>query len=1017
MARLCAHIELEQKQIDFAKNWLNRIDNGELKEEQENYLNFYDYILNGILGYTSDDIKYEQNKVEFQIKDSDGKSVLCWEVKGTRIKDLYAIQHRKKEEHRTPFNQAHFYMYELNLHYGVCTNYRKFILLDNEKKVHEFDFNDIRKDESKLKEFIYLFSKYGMLQKSLNKLRDESVIEEKDFTEKFYEIFHETRLMMITEFEHNGANRIQSIHMSQIILNRLIFIFFAEDRDLISQQQLFHDRMMKILKLGLISENSKKIFEDILDIFRMFDQGSHDPQIFGFNGGLFSDIIPLKIYFKDKQKSDFFDNVTSKSGSSAEQNLGDDVKKVMRNINPIIKNLMILESYDFNTEVNVNILGHIFEQSISDLEELEKDTRFERHKNGVYYTPEYITNYICKNTIIPYLSKSNNCNNIFDLIDEYEDNMSDLKDKLRSLKILDPACGSGAFLLKVIDILTDIHKAILDHEASYNEIIDGQESLDRWNEEEQLKEIIENNVYGADIYQQSVEITKLSLYLRLAVKDKKLPSFGKNIVIGNSVISKPPRIINPNDSKKKDEDTLLENNLINWTDRFQEVFSDDDDDENRGFDMIVGNPPYVRQETLYNKKSMSLPNNHTLNLSENFTINSKSDLSCYFYYHALNLLKDGGVLGFISSDSWIHTEYGENIQKLFLDNCDVLEITKTNFNVFEDVDVTTSIILLQKQSTEDHGVLFKTVDKGGFERNKFTVIEKPQKDLKINNWNHYFSAVEFIPKMDMIKMHDAGIVKRGKTTGCNDFFVLSKEIVLKYRIAEEYRVPVISDNIHEGVLINDDAEEYLFNVADSKGRLVKSENGRNVMKYIEYGENMKIIPKKGKNKIACYISELKSIKGRNKWYSLDLTLPYPTIFLSRFIYKRIKCYENNNIFYAKDNFACFTPNNFEYTHSFLAYFCSSFFSLYSENNGHVAGGGALQFFIKNFNDAPVPDFEKMSKINVNKMSKAWLLYRENFDRKKLDDVIFEILGFDEKQKMLILDKLNSKTNCRINRTN
>ena len=1003
MGRLCADIELEQKQIDFAKDWLNRIDDGELKEEKENYLKFYEYILNGILGYTSDDIKYEKNKVEFQIIDSDGKSVLCWEVKGTRIKDLYAIQHRKKEEHRTPFNQAHFYMYELNLHYGVCTNYRKFILLDNEKKVHEFDFNDIRKDESKLKEFVYLFSKSGMLQKSLNKLRDESIIEEKDFTEKFYEIFHETRLMMITEFEHNGANRIQSIHLSQIILNRLIFIFFAEDRGLISQQQLFHDRMMKILKLGLISENSKKIFEDILDIFIMFDQGSHDPQIFGFNGGLFSGNMPLKIYFKDKQKSGFIDNVTSKSSSSAEQNLGNDVKKVMKNVNPIIKNLMILESYDFNTEVNVNILGHIFEQSISDLEELEKDTRFERHKNGVYYTPEYITNYICKNTIIPYLSKSNNCNNIFDLIDEYEGNISDLKDKLRSLKILDPACGSGAFLLKVIDVLTDIHKAILDHEATYNGIMDGQESLDRWNEEEQIKEIIENNVYGSDIYQQSVEITKLSLYLRLAVKDKKLPSFGKNIVIGNSVISKPPRIIDPNNSKKKDEDILLENNLINWTDRFQEVFSDDDD-ENKGFDIIVGNPPYVRQENIQHpKKLLQMSVDNTLKVPSAI-IASKSDLSMYFYFHFINLLKKSGKLGFISSASWLHMGYGQQLKKMFLDNCRILNLFVYDYAVFENIGVKTATTILDKTPTlKDHNIKLhrasseNDVIKDSFEESKINQLEMKSD----KNWSLYFPTNIFEPVIEMIPFLNVSDIHSGKKTGNNKFFIINNDVIQKYNISEKYYVPCISRTSQSLETKGLEKTEYLLNVNDKIGELVKTIEGKSVLEYIQDAENTSMTPGKGRDRKMIKISEGSSVASRDTWYSLEIEGFPPQIILGRFAHGRMKIYENNGNFWSKDNCVWVRPIDDHYTKPLLAYLSSSYFTLISELYGHPQmgnHGGALQILTNDWKKIDVPDFAKLKNSELEKLVKAWNLFKMDLKIESLDDVVLEILFGIEKDE-------------------
>ena len=411
---------------------------------------------------------------------------------------------------------------------------------------------------------------------------------------------------------------------------------------------------------------------------------------------------------------------------------------------------------------------------------------------------------------------------------------------------------------------------------------------------------------------------------------------------------------------------------------------------------------------------MQLPQNYNLKLSKNFAINIKSDLSCYFHYQGINLLKIRGILGFISSDSWMHFDYGENIRKLFLDNCDILEITKSTFNVFEDADTATAIILLRKLQTKNHKAQFKTVNNGGFESDTFTINKKPQKELTSDNWNNYFSDFDFMPKIDMIKMYDAGIVKRGKTTGCNDFFVLTKDIIEKYGITKEYRKPVISDSIHERALIDNDVKEYLLDVNDTKGKLVKSDNGKKVLRYIEYGEKTKIIPKKGKNKTPCLISELSTVKNRKMWYSLDL-IDKHQIFLAIFAHKRMKFYENNGSYYARNNFAYFTPSNLDYVHSFLSYFSSSYFALLLEINGHIAGGGALQFLTGDYKKSLVPNFDKFSKSDLSKMSKAWMDYREDFNKEKLDNIVFTVLGFNEDEKKMILDKLESKINTRINK--
>ena len=252
-----------------------------------------------------------------------------------------------------------------------------------------------------------------------------------------------------------------------------------------------------------------------------------------------------------------------------------------RKLNPIIKNLLMMDSFDFTTDLNVNILGHIFEQSISDLEELKEEKVSRRKKECVFYTPEYITDYICRNTIIPYLSKSGT-NSTQTLIYEYENNIEELEKKFREIKILDPACGSGAFLIKAVDILLEIHKEILNlkqflRPEKYSD--NGQAKMDKWNEESEAKEIIENNIYGVDINPESAEITKLALFLKIAERGKKLSELTNNIKVGNSLIS----------------DKSIDKMAFNWELEFPQIFYDENDKErvNTGFNVVIGNPPYL----------------------------------------------------------------------------------------------------------------------------------------------------------------------------------------------------------------------------------------------------------------------------------------------------------------------------------------------------------------------------------------------------------------------------------------
>ena len=982
--KACENIVLTDVQKEFTNEWLGRLERGELKEERTNYLDFRDIILEGILGYPVKDkvFKFEQNFVEFQCKLSNNKSV-CIEAKGTKTEDLFTKQTRSTKEKSTPMKQLWGYMGDAE--FGICTNYKIFILVIREygvSKHHKFDFEEIRNDPSKLKEFVYIFSKNSLENDFVITLQEKSALTEKELTDDFYGLFHETRLMLIKEFQREGVTKNMAILMTQIFLNRMIFWFFAEDREFVPKR-LFYNKVTKLLGADP-TNHSKSVFYGIKDMFTLFDKGSDDIKVFGFNGELFSGEMPGNIYFYDLRDPNFFNPIPRTTRLSKFIERDEDTQKIIYKhpkMNPIISNLLLMASFDFTTDVNVNILGHIFEQSISDLEHIRGSAESQQKNEGVYYTPEPITDYICRNTIIPYLSKSGKSTDPQDLVEEYSnpEDIKELEDKFKKITICDPACGSGAFLVKSADILLEIHKAVRDYKDS-SKLYKG---LDMWNEESEIRDIIENNIYGVDINKEAVEISRLAMFFKTVSTKKKLPNLSKNILDGNSLIS-----------NKESPDAF------SWKDKFPNIFNTES--KNPGFSIIVGNPPYIRQESLKNKEHMQIPKDSDL---AEYIIPSKMDLSGYFFYHSLVILKNRGKIGFITGESWMGFGYGKSLQELLRDKCRIDVLMKTQFNVFEDADVKTVITILEKSIDLDNITkLIYVKKKADISKVEFNPIEKKQQEFKIGNWISYFSENNFVPDIEMIKLSDMGKIKRGKTTGRNDYFVLSKDTIEKYGITEEYLKPTISKDIHFGLLEDSDAIEYLLNVNESKGKLVKSENGKKVLKYIEYGEKTTVTPKKGKNPKPCLISELSTVKNRKMWYSLDLD-GSPKMFLSRFADKRMKFYENNNSFYARDNFAYFTPDDEKNIHIILSYLSSSYFSLYLENNGHSAGAGALQFLIGDYEDAPIPNFDKMPKKDIEKMSKAWLGYREDFDQKKLDIIVCEILGFTSDEQVEISEKV------------
>jgi len=686
--RLVSNVNLTAKHKKAVNKWLDYFNSGKLENEKQAYIEFANIILRDLLDYdiSLEGLKHEEENIEFLFK-KDGNNLICFEAKGAKTKDLWAYQGRDKKSRETPVNQINSYLYDKIISFGILTNYRLFVLFDrNEgsKKYHLIDFTELTK-EDKLKEFIALFSREQVEKGFITEVIQQSIVEEREFTKEFYKLYHETRLMLIKEFEENsGISREASVHFAQLYLNRLMFVFFAEDTGKIDKR-IIEERVIKTLdNIHLFSSNSSNISNVLVGLFNDLDKGSDFPvKLFGINGGLFKHPIPPKIFFKDFRDDKFFKDVNQNSKlKKKELELNDNEKEVFHKyknrISPVIKNILIMDSFDFNSEVNVNILGHIFEQSISDIEDLKTDKSSRRKKEGIFYTPEYITDYICRNTIITYLSKKG-INSVPELIKEYAENIEELEEKFKAIKILDPACGSGAFLIKATDIMLEIFRAIQEFKQSEGEYeakkglkkksnAKGQLVLEKWNEEAEAREIIENSIHGVDINEESVEITKLSLFLKMARKNRKLTDLSNNIKQGNSLI---------NDSE------VAGDLAFDWDKEFPFKF-----------DVVIGNPPYVfarekvsQEEKDYYKKYYD---------SADYQVNTY----LLFIEKTISLLKDNGTYGLIVPNAWLMVYSGKGLRKCILDTCKLNQIINLEGFSFDDVSVETIIILAEKKKTD-----------------------------------------------------------------------------------------------------------------------------------------------------------------------------------------------------------------------------------------------------------------------------------------------------------------------------
>ena len=848
--------------ISPISEWLEMLKKGELVDEESNYKNFYGIILKDLLEYELNDygtqvVIEKGRKADVVLKKNEEYYAII-ELKGTKTEDL----NRRYDRPMSAVEQViNYTSVKEESKWAIVSNYDEFRLFNpnSSEKYISFNFEDLTEEEN-LKKFLLVFSKLTLIEnRVLEKLLEKSKILEKNLEDKFYVLFGVTRSMLIKELESSfkDMSRDKAIKLAQLILNRYIFICFAEDLELIPQTT--KKTILGPVKSDLIFENN--IWHNIISLFRMMNVGNKVNKIHSFNGGLFKEDIS-KFNLSDCKDSSFFSDCFEdwkfvENYEDINKELGD-YKDI---INPIYKNLLLISAYNFKSDVSVNILGHILENSIGDIEILKNEKEFKRKKEGVYYTPEYITDYICKNTIIPYLSLSGNCNNTHDLIEEYKEinDLDSLDFKLKNIKIIDPACGSGAFLNKAVDVLYEIHKELYD--SKYADDVLDKYVFDSLKERRQ---IIRNNIFGVDLNEESVEITKLSLFLKLATNSEmedglKLPNLDKNIKCGNSLI---------------DNKEIVGEKAFKWEDKFKDIFDDG------GFDVVVGNPPYVRQESILKVEKDFL--------SQTFeTCSDSTNLYVPFFERGLKILKNGGYFSFICSNKFITVDYGKNLRKFLLNYRIHIINDYADENIFPDAAVDTCIIVIEN-----------TCD----EYNKIHIDEKfvlPQNLLNENLW-FLSNPYELILKE---KLLNKGIllgdipsitINNGIKTGCNKAFYIDKE-TKDNLINQDFH----NEDIIKPLLIGKNIGRYQINFEEQY--LIFSMQGISIDKYPSIKEHLydfieDLTPKKSK-------SDKKGRKpGDYKWYEIqDKTEFYENFEKPKLIWAEMNkeisfCYDENKYF-------------------------------------------------------------------------------------------------------------------------
>ncbi|ELY1979708.1 Eco57I restriction-modification methylase domain-containing protein [Flavobacterium psychrophilum] len=749
---------LVQKWEAYKNHFLNlkvQEDIKGLKEEQYQG-EFLEDLFVKILGYTkpasSTETKFNLTTEYKNVKDSkkaDGaiiindKVIAVIELKGTNTTDLGKIE-----------TQAFGYKNnQPDCVYVITSNFEKIrFYIDNAIEFLEFNLFQLTKTEFEL---LYLCLAYDNLSKGIAKtIKDESVSQEDVITKKLYKDYslfkrelYQNLVALNPQYEP-----IELFKKSQKLLDRFLFIFFAEDRNLLPTNLIFRINKewqnLRTMRIEVSLYDRYKIYFNDLNSgakvqLPAFSQTTsnvvEEHQIFAYNGGLFkADAILDHIKIDDAV---------------------------------LFKHTENLSNYDFASEVDVNILGHIFENSLNELDEIKAQlegesidkTKTKRKKDGVFYTPKYITKYIVENTIGKLCQEKKT---ELQLVDEdyttdkkrQKKTLQALIDKVETyrswllqLTICDPACGSGAFLNQALDFLIAQHQYIDELKAKL--------FGDTFVLSDVENSILENNLFGVDLNEESVEIAKLSLWLRTAQPNRKLNDLSGNIQCGNSLIDDPK---------------IAGDKAFNWQQSFAKVFA------KGGFDVIIGNPPYVRQELFKDIKP---------HLEANYKCyNSVADLYTYFIELGIRLINFDGKFSFILPNKFLKATYGLEIRKVIKAESNIeLLFDFDDYPVFEDATTYPIIYIFNKRKNYSKDCfVFSEISKKDNTTDPLNLLISKSVNVNFSSlnddlWQFQDSSNSLLLekiKRNSILLKDLVDDKifRGVSTGKNEVFIIDEKL-------------------------------------------------------------------------------------------------------------------------------------------------------------------------------------------------------------------------------------------------
>jgi type I restriction-modification system DNA methylase subunit len=814
----------------------------------------------------------------------------------------------------------------------------------------------------------------------------------------------------------------ESTSYAQRFLGRLMFLYFLQRKGWLKEDRHFIDTV--------------KDYRDLNRLFYGSLNKEGTPGIPFLNGSLF-------------EREEY---MTAQMESRLYPKTDELFRKARRFFNEY--NFTVDETSPLEVEVSIDpaLIGTVFENMLPE---------YERGSKGTFYTPRAESSFICRRALSSFLGLedviSHDGKTFNDGLDKYleqlertksEKGVREFRDKLLSVRVLDPAVGSGGFLLVMMQEIIGL--------------IQSAEAIVGWKTDAELyKKKILPNLYGFDIEPEAIEIARLRLWLSLIIDQKEpepLPNLDMNIIVINDSLVQPdsqitldPRIEELrqrfsdvktrylNEHKGNEKKKLREQ--LHGISKTLAAKTGIDPNAIEGYmpqraNIVVMNPPYVRQEALLQQKKEYYV--------KKYSLDKKSDLFVYFLMRTLSLLSEDGIASVISSDKWLEVDYGVSLQKKLKEN--LIAIYGQRKRTFgADINTVITVYRSKKTTSPTHFTYLETY--AGRQVRNHVAFRK--NDLPPGKWFYLKAPKVFLekilPKLPF-KLEEIADIKRGFTTGANEFFYMRD--VGKFYETDRLANPRLFDHLrvraknqqelgNQGLayMENEEGERVVIerksmkpllrSIRDFASPLVETEPSTYCLalgyaidrrgtsytaRYITSGERRVVEVTRGakRKKVVGYHS-LSTTKARPIWYVLPSLKP-THIALPELFFTRMLNFYSKTAVLADHLFDMVYPHKSTHSRALWLYLNSTVYFTMLELWSPKMGGGALHPRTTEYKAIPTPDIEALVPYleNLEFGKRETLSYDEEIrqsDKRALDNAVLKGMGFKAEDAEKILPEL------------